>query len=232
MPGTDSDIIGWLKHSFIDYPGMVSTVLFFSGCNLRCPYCHNPSIVKNRLPSVPFAKIKDYLALRRSVIDGVVISGGEPTIHQSMLTVAASLRNEKFSIKLDTNGLNPQMIEKCNPDYLAVDIKTSFSRYCELSCVLNDCRERLTETLEIVRKMGEQAEVRITVAPLLIDDSVIIELADVLKGVAKIYLQPFNQTSELLDPSYKELEPVSPEKISKYRDYIKQITGACRIRGE
>lgn len=232
MPGIDPDITGWLKHSFIDYPGKVSTVLFFSGCNLRCPYCHNPSIVKNLLPPVPFAKIKDYLALRRSIIDGVVISGGEPTIHQSMLPVAASLRKEKFSIKLDTNGLNPQMIEKCNPDYLAVDIKTSFCRYSELSCVMNDCKERLTDTLKIVRKMGEQAEVRITVAPLLIDDSVIVELADILKGVAKIYLQPFNRTSELLDPSYKELEPVSQEKIHEYRDYIEQITGACRIRGE
>ncbi|MDO5576234.1 MAG: anaerobic ribonucleoside-triphosphate reductase activating protein [Fibrobacter sp.] len=232
MSGINPGIIGWLKNSFIDYPGMVSSVLFFSGCNLRCPYCHNPLIVENKLPLVSFDEIKGYLAKRRAIIDGVVLSGGEPTIHESLLFVAETLRNDNFSIKLDTNGLNPDMILKCNPDYLAVDIKTSFDRYHKLSCNKKDYRERLTDTLEIVKKMGSQAEVRITAAPGLVDEYAVKDIAENLKGVSNIYLQKFNPRVELLDSSYCDLEPIPPETLRKYCDYISSVTGVCKIRGE
>lgn len=129
MYGEFKGISGWQKTSFIDYPGTVSTVLFFEGCNLRCPYCHNPDIVLRKNPQLSWTEIKSHLSSRKGLIEGVVLTGGEPTLHSCLPQIVNELRDDGFLIKIDTNGANPDMIAQCKPDYLALDFKTIPQRY-------------------------------------------------------------------------------------------------------
>ena len=225
-----SGVIAWQKYSFIDFPGTISTVLFFGGCNLRCPYCHNPEIVLNRLPEIPLTEITGYLDKRKGTVEGVVLSGGEPTLHASLPETIALFRDAGFKIKLDTNGLNPDIVIRCSPDYLAVDLKTSFDKYSLLGCGLPDTRERIEKTLEIARSMGLDAEVRITVAPKITDDESIRKMAEVLKGIYRVYLQPVQLNVPLLDPSFAETLPLTTETIETFRKVIAEVVDYCEIR--
>ena len=225
-------IVGWTKQSFIDFPGTVATVLFFSGCNLACPWCHNPGVVRGIHPAVSLRDIIAYIDKRHGLIEGVVLSGGEPTIHAGMPAFAGELRQRKVAIKLDTNGLLPDVIGQCAPDYCALDIKTLPSRYNEIGCHLPDADERLSRSIGIVKAMGASAEVRITVAPGFIDEPVITSLIPLLAGVGKVFLQPLKNNVELLDPAFAQKPAVSAEQIRNYRDILAPVVGSCIIRGD
>lgn len=119
---------GIQKTSLIDYPDKIATVLFTSGCNLRCPYCHNWRLILN--PTGPYLSAEDALKTleeRKRFIDAVVITGGEPTINADLPDFICTLKENSYLVKLDSNGLLPDMLEKCVPhlDYIAVDVKTS-----------------------------------------------------------------------------------------------------------
>ena len=121
---------GWTKNSFIDYPGTVSTVLFFSGCNLRCPYCHNCSLLDNP-PDISgrSREFWKFLEKRKGLVEGVVISGGEPTLHPHLKDSIRELQQTGYKVKLDTNGLQPEVIAEFACDYVALDIKTEPGNY-------------------------------------------------------------------------------------------------------
>ena len=228
-------LAGWIKNSFIDFPRTVSTVLFFSGCNLRCPYCHNCSlIISPDDMSVRSDEIGEFLEKRKKVIEGVVFSGGEPTLHPNIKEIINELHNIGYSTKLDTNGLLPDMIEEFSPDYLALDIKTDPKLYSEyFKAPYNDVEARLKKSLSIVRKMEEDAEVRITVAPKIINRDIILCLRDLLKGVEIVYLQPMDFSREVLIPSFfKSLNPVTSEEIRDFQELLKPVVGSCIIRNE
>jgi pyruvate formate lyase activating enzyme len=225
-------IVGWTRHSFIDFPGTVATVLFFSGCNLACPWCHNPGVVRGIHPAVSPGDILAYLDKRQGTIEGAVLSGGEPTIHAGLPSFAGELRQRNVAIKLDTNGLLPGTIEQCAPDYLALDIKTHPSRYGELGCRFHDAAQRLSRSIGIVKDRGASAEVRITVAPGFIDKQVITSLVPLLAGVGQVFLQPQRNNVELLDPAFARKPIVPIEEIREYRDILAQVVGKCVIRGD
>jgi pyruvate formate lyase activating enzyme len=226
-------IIGWAKNSFIDFPGTVSTVLFFSGCNLRCSYCHNPQIVRNTsLEEIPYAKVREFLEKRKGAIEGVVLSGGEPTMHPEILDIAKDVRSLGFSVKLDTNGLRPGVIRAVAPDYLALDIKTLPEKYVPLlKSPYADTPERLALSIKIALSMGEMAEIRITAAPGIIDRKVITGLAPMLQGARKVFLQPMQTRVELLDPDMLDKAPITLKELAEYREILLQFVDKCEIRG-
>lgn len=230
MSRNDIGVVGWLKNSFIDFPGTVSTVLFFRGCNLRCPWCHNPDIVLNRLPDVSFDEIKDYLKKRAGIIDGVVISGGEPTIHEQLPSVIERLREYNVRVKLDTNGLNPEMIAACKPDYLALDIKTDPDDYSGLGAK-EDVSGKLLDSLSIVKEMGMNAEVRITAVEPFVNEKVIRKIAPLLVNVKKVYLQKVHFENKLLDESYKKHTGCDADTLTLYRSIFTDLGIPCSIRG-
>lgn len=232
MSGDFKGIIGWQKTSFINFPGTVSTVLFFEGCNLRCPYCHNPDIVFSNLPQIPWSLIESYLCRREGVIEGVVLSGGEPTLHVALPVLVKQLRENGFLIKIDTNGSNPEMILECKPDYLALDIKTDPKKYAELGCKSKEFEQKLLDTLDIVKSMGTNAEVRITAAYPYINENVVASIAVLLSGVEKVFLQPLKLKGAVLDPSFGVQNVIELEQIRKLRDLIAPYVGNCVIRGE
>ncbi|NLE01435.1 MAG: anaerobic ribonucleoside-triphosphate reductase activating protein [Fibrobacter sp.] len=223
-------IIACQKNSFIDYPGTVSAVLFFGGCNLRCPFCHNPQIVRNELPAIDFEEIRQFLIKRKKSIDGVVLSGGEPTLNPYLPEIIEELRSSGFLIKLDTNGLNPDIVKKCKPDYLAMDLKTVPQRYPELGCHTGDFEVRLLTTIDIVKQMGAAAEIRIPVSSFFVNRIVVEEIGGILRGVDKVFLQPLKTHTELLDISFSE-EPIQRSLLESYCDIIGKNVRVCSIRG-
>jgi pyruvate formate lyase activating enzyme len=224
-------IAGWNKLSFIDYPGLSSSVLFFAGCNLRCPYCHNPGVVLDEYDPVDPSLVMDYLEKRRDVVEGVVLSGGEPTIYDTLPAVINELHTIGFKVKLDTNGLRPAIARVCNPDYLSLDIKTLPARYHELGFKDGSAEELLLQSIELVKSLGGNAEGRITVAPGFIDDTVVEGLQVLLSGVSRVYLQPWKSGVALLDPEYRKREQYPMEKIEEYKRVLEKTVGKCVIRG-
>ena len=227
-------LAGWLKNSFIDFPRTVSTVLFFSGCNLRCPYCHNCSlIISPDDMSLRSDEIGKFLEKRKKVIEGVVFSGGEPTLHPNIKEIINEVKKIGYSTKLDTNGLLPDMIEEFSADYLALDIKTDPKLYTEyLKAPYNNVESRLRKSLSLVRKMGDKAEVRITIVPKIITRNIVIGLRDLLEGVSTVYLQPVDFKSEILIPSFfKDVNPYTTEEIKEFQEILKPVVGACIVRG-
>ncbi len=233
MPGgIDRCIGGWLKNSFIDFPGTVSTVLFFRGCNLRCPYCHNPELVLDTTGFIAFEEVLAHLRKRSGIIEGVVLSGGEPTLHSVALPVIVQkLRSLGFAIKLDTNGLLPEMISTIAPDYCALDLKTLPSRYRELGDVTRSGEHPLYRSLDIIKTMGSRGEVRITVAEPFVDEEAIGVVAELLRGVEKVFLQPFKWSADVLDERFGEQHTVPAETLMRYRDRLAEIVLSCSIRG-
>lgn len=233
MSGTDAGIVGWLKNSYIDFPGAVSTVLFFRGCNLHCPWCHNPAIVNGTSPPVDTGELYRWLEKRKGLIDGVVLTGGEPTLHNVLLPhVVAECRRFGYTIKLDTNGLRPDMIDLVSPDYLAMDLKTDPLRYHQLGWNGGDCIGLLTESLNIVKRMGDRAEVRITVVAPFVDEDIIDNLLPLLDGVKKVFLQPVNLKYPVLQPEMVKNGSVSFERLERFREKITSVVGKCTVRGD
>ncbi|MBW1821111.1 MAG: anaerobic ribonucleoside-triphosphate reductase activating protein, partial [Deltaproteobacteria bacterium] len=130
---------GLQKNSFIDYPGKISCVLFTSGCNFDCPYCHNPELVNGCAKYSPFSTengVYDFLYSRKAFLDGVVISGGEPTLQKDLVSICEKVKNMGYPVKLDTNGSRPlvikQLLDNGLVDYIAMDIKTDPFNYSPL----------------------------------------------------------------------------------------------------
>ncbi len=226
-------VAGWQKNSFIDFPRTVSTVLFFSGCNLACPYCHNSGIVRAEPgANIPSQELWSFLEKRKGLVEGVVLSGGEPTLHADLPQVVLALRAIGYRVKLDTNGMLPSVVKALSPDYLALDVKTAPRLYQELlRSPYVDTRRRLEQSVGMVLGMGENAEVRVTAAPGIVDREIIREIGELVNGVKKVFLQPMQKKWNLLDPEIMKQEMIPQEEILVFRDIMAEFAGECTIRG-
>lgn len=172
---------GFQKFSLIDYPGLISAVIFTQGCNLRCPYCHNPELV---LPerferTVDMKYVIDFLENRTGKIDGVTITGGEPTLQSGLLPFINRIRKLKFKIKLDTNGTQPEIIQEILDenliDYIAMDIKAPYGSYSYISGVSLDT-DSITESIYRILNSGVDYQFRTTIVPGLHTEEMIRDL--------------------------------------------------------
>ncbi len=228
-----SGIVSLQKNSFIDYPGKATALLFYTGCNLRCPFCHNASLADGTTePTITPDQIIDYLTKRKKFLDGVTITGGEPTLYPNLPELANYLKSLGYAIKLDSNGLNPTMLEQTSFDFLAIDLKTTPDRYESLLGAKENVTANLLKSLEIVKSMGSNAEIRITCAPGIVDDSVIESLLPLLEGVYAVRLQPFKYSDNLIDPKFFLNTPViTDEDLSRWKDRIGEVVNECSVRG-
>ena len=235
MSGPIVGLGGWLKNSFIDYPGTVSTVLFFNRCNLRCPYCHNPGFVDGQ-ESIVVTEDDLFLFLekRKRHLGGVVFTGGEPLLFTSAFKVREKMRQLPYAIKLDTNGLQPDKLALFSPDYCALDIKTDVAGYSQyLGYTAADCARRLADSVAFVKSLGQQGEIRITVAPRLADCETLEKIAALVAGVSKIKIQRLRLDREILDRGFFseiENEPSYDSVVTLYRDRLLQSCGSVEIR--
>lgn len=196
--------IGGIVHSsLIDWEGKIASVIFTKGCNFRCGYCHNPSLVLPHLirktRDIPVEEVLGDLEERKEWIDGVVVTGGEPTIHADLPDFIGHLNAMGLLIKLDTNGTNPEMLRYLIVnkllDYVAMDIKTviEVSQYQEITgCSVNGITSLITESVEILRSSGISYQLRTTVIPGYHTDEILEQLNREL--AADYYVtQPFRE---------------------------------------
>jgi pyruvate formate lyase activating enzyme len=210
---------GIQKISLIDYPNKIASILFTPGCNLRCGFCHNWRIAVN--PQPPFlqeATALELLEARKKYVDAVVVSGGEPCMHKELPKFLGKLKERGFSVKLDTNGFFPDVLEEClgNMDYVAVDIKTSPEKYTRLGAADTT---GLMRTVEILKTGKVPYEFRTTLVPDLVTAEDVEHIGEVVKGASTVALQQF-VPDDPLDKSFRALRPYAPEIISGFAETL------------
>lgn len=224
---------GFLENSFVDWDGRLSSVLFLPGCNFRCGFCHNPELVN---PSKDLElKDEDFVIARLDSlsdwIDGVVITGGEPTINSSLPAFISRLK-EKYPVKLDTNGTNPDMLDSLLKDglldYVAMDIKSSLPSYSKVAGVDVDI-SKIKESISLLKSSGVGYEFRTTLVPGFHDEKEIREIAELVSGCSKYVLQGFSPDN-CLDPSFSSISPFSPDVIDSFRDVLVSLGVPAVVR--
>ncbi len=191
-------ITGYLPTSLVDFPGKIASIYFVAGCNLRCPFCHNSSLFEIKKESlISRETIIPEIKRRSKFIDGIVFSGGEPSLYDDLIDLMKEIRNETgLTIKLDSNGLRPEFIKKALPliSYIAIDIKTTPDKYAELGSPYPAAEvERLMKTTaELIEKSEVAAEYRTTMYPPIVESHErLYHLAEFVPAKANWFLQRF-----------------------------------------
>jgi pyruvate formate lyase activating enzyme len=232
-------IKGFLETSFVDWPGKIASVIFLPHCNFRCPCCHNHDLVfyPDQFPTISLKHILKQIKKYRGWIDGVCITGGEPTLLPNLTQLIKCLKNEHMVIKLDTNGSHPEVLEELIQDhlvdYVAMDVKApldreSYSHCCGVSIDL----KKIKESISLLQEKLPFHEFRITVVPTLLKREDLLKLAHELKGSERLTLQNFNPAHPL-DPELKKAKPYTDQEIKEMQEEINQILkGDRRPEGE
>jgi len=198
---------GLQKQTLIDFPGKISCVLFTSGCNFRCPYCHNPDHDRGQGQqpgSLNDESRYDFLEKRRSFLDGVVISGGEPTLHQDLSITCQNIKKMGYPIKLDTNGSRPeiltQLIQNRYVDFIAMDIKTDPSAYPR-DILHKENPQSILESIALIMSADIPYEFRTTCIMPFVDKPIIEKISHTIQGARSYALQQFKDEN-ILSPGY------------------------------
>jgi pyruvate formate lyase activating enzyme len=222
---------GLHKVSLIDFPGKISAIVFMQGCNFRCPYCHNPELVIEKLygPCLEEEDILAFLEKRRGKLDAVTITGGEPTLQEGLPEFIRRVRDLGFLIKLDTNGSHSamirSMIEKNLLDYIAMDIKGPLQRYDRV-CRVNVDKDEIESSVRAIMNASIDYEFRTTLVENLLSPEDIRAMGELLRGARLFVLQNFTP-SKTLDERYLNRKPLSPEDLGQIKSelaaYVKKI---------
>jgi pyruvate formate lyase activating enzyme len=206
-------VIGGLqKFSLSDFPGRISGIIFTQGCNFRCPYCHNPELVdpERYVSPISEAFLLSYLETRISMLQGIVISGGEPTIHDDLPDFIGRIRALGYAIKLDTNGSRPALLKELISgrlvDFVALDVKAPLPRYSEVVHAPVDADD-LRRSIHLVVESGIPHEMRTTVLPSLLSTADLREIADTVRGCSCLVVQGFRPTKALDTGFLKQQAP-------------------------
>lgn len=233
-------IIGGLeKLTLLDYPNHLAAIIFTSGCNFRCHYCYNPMLVlpdkgrdvgnKEDLSSIASEDLFLFLKERFGRLEGVVITGGEPTLHADLPDFIREIKKLGYLVKLDTNGTNPEMLEKLIKakliDYLAMDIKSDADNYEEAVGVKVNF-QNLQKSAKIIMTSGLPYEFRTTMVPGLVDKEIFLAMGKFIKGAKKWYLQNFKSDTDLVDASFKNRKAFS---LKEMKEFVKLGQGFVEI---
>ncbi len=209
-------IHGIQKLTLVDYPGKCACILFSGACNFRCPFCQNGSLVLHpeSEPVISEEEIFSFLKKRRNMLEGVVVTGGEPTINSDLIPFLGRIKDLGYSVKLDTNGYLPHVlkaaVESGYVDYVAMDIKTSLDEYDKLSGVVTDT-SRIKESIDFLLEGIVDYEFRTTVVGELHKRENFEKIGETIKGARRYFLQSFVQSEDTImkgftSPSLSELE--------------------------
>ncbi len=223
-------IHGIVKTTLVDYPGKVATTIFTGGCNFRCPYCHNPTLVNGEEETIPKQGFYDFLEERRKLIDAVCITGGEPTLQPGLEQLINKIKEKGYLVKLDTNGSKPKQLKKLikKLDYVAMDIKAPKEKYQEVTNSNIDPK-KIQQSIEIIKNSGVDYEFRTTVVPGLLSKQDIEKIGQWLKGSKRYYLQQF-RPGNTLEPSYQEVTPYTNEELKEMKKKIQKNFDTCEVR--
>lgn len=225
------------KTTILDYPGKVATLVFTPGCNLRCGYCHNPEFVdpteveKLRPDFISDEVFFRFLATRAGLIDGVVICGGEPTIHTDLPDFCRRIKELGFLVKLDTNGSNPDMLEHLFDvnlvDYVAMDIKNPLDRYSELTGRSSD-PDRYARSIRLIMERAPDYEFRTTVVGGYHTSEVMGQIGAAIHGAKKHFIQNY-RPQKTLNPAFVGRSCTS-EELKELCEIMRSHVKTCEIR--
>lgn len=225
-----------IETSLIDWEGKIVSTLYVSSCNFRCPYCYNCDLILHpeNFPDISQREINNYLLERKDFIDGICMSGGEPTLYPDLSAYFKGIKDKGFLIKLDTNGTNPKLLKNLIDfglvDYIAMDIKSSldFNNYFRAAGIKDKIMlEKVKESIELIVNSKINYEFRTTVVPLLHSDETIMEIARYITGAKKYVLQNFSPLEKTLEPSFQKIKPYSDEKMQELSKKAKKYVPNC-----
>jgi len=227
--------IGGLQRvSLIDYPGCISAVAFLQGCNFRCPYCHNPELVNPALfqPVMRESDFFDFLKARRGKLDAVVITGGEPTIHEDLESFIGHIQKMDFLVKLDTNGSNPTilktLIDKNLLSFISMDVKAPLSKYQDVvrKKIDTDC---IKESIDLILKAKLSHEFRTTVVRSQLKKKDILQIARLIAGAEIYVLQKF-VPSKTLEKNYMQEKSLSDPEFQQIKKTLESDFPCIKVR--
>lgn len=233
-------IIGGLqKVTLVDYPGKVACTLFLSGCNFRCPFCYSkelvlPEEIKNH-PQIDIESVFSFLAERQGLVEGVVLCGGEPTIHSELGELCQKIKDRGFFIKLDTNGSNPEMLEKLIDekliDYIAMDIKAPLvqEKYNQANGVAVPL-DKIKKSIELIKNSGIDYEFRSTIVDGLHSAEDILRMAQDIAPAEKYFLQQFHGEKGTLNPELEKRKPFDEKQLEKIVKQIEPLFKKFKVR--
>ena len=225
-------IKGLQKTTLLDYPGKVACTIFTGGCNFRCPFCHNASLVtKIDDNNIPEEEILSYLSKRKGILDGVCVTGGEPLLQNDIIPFLKKIKDIGLAVKLDTNGAYPErlrsIIDKKLVDYVAMDIKNSKEKYALTAGAHVDI-DKITESVEILKSSDVSYEFRTTIVRELHSPEDMKSIGEWIAGASKYFLQSFTDSGEIIDEGYSAH---SPEDMKKLLDIATQYVPGTALRG-
>lgn len=233
-------ILGLQKLTLLDYPGYVAAIVFLGGCNLRCPFCQNSSLVltPDELPQIDREEFLRFLKRRAGILEGICVTGGEPTLHKELPDLLKDIRNAGYLTKLDTNGTNPDMLEALLRDnmldYVAMDIKAGSGHYAKV-CGLSEERaadhlEKIKHSVELLKGCAIPYEFRTTAVKGLHDDSDFLEIRNMICGCQNYYIQNFRDCPEVLQANHP-FSPFSPAEMQHFLEIVWTDIPKAELRG-
>lgn len=219
--------------TLLDYPGHTGATLFLGGCNFRCPFCQNGSLVlaPHLEPQIPMSEVLSFLKKRQGILEGVCISGGEPTLHADLPALARRMKSMGYLVKLDTNGTNPAMIRSLYRegliDYVAMDIKSSPERY-DTSAGIMPSMAAIAESAAYLMESGIDYEFRTTVVAELHREEDFIHIGEWLQNAKAYYLQAYRDSAGVLHPG---LHSCTKVQMERFRQILLSTIPHVEIRG-
>ena len=223
-------ISGFDKLTLLNYPDKVACTIFTSGCNLRCPFCHNSGLVTNNYNEISFDSIYEYLKKRIGILDGVCITGGEPLIHADIKDYIKKIKDLGYLVKIDTNGCNPKLLKELIDlklvDYIAMDIKNIYSKYDITSGVKVNI-DNIKESISIIENSGIDYEFRTTIVKEFHSTQDIKEILSYISSNSNYYIQNFKNSNDVFNrnlSSFSEKELVEMKnKINNKNIYFRDL---------
>jgi pyruvate formate lyase activating enzyme len=228
------NINGYNKLTLLDYPGHLAATIFLGGCNFRCPFCHNASLVMRAetQPVIPTEEVLSSLSNRRNILEGVCVTGGEPTLSSDLFYLVSRIKELGLKIKLDTNGTNPVMLKALVKDklidYVAMDIKNSREKYQETSGAINLCMDDILESVDFLLSDPIEYEFRTTIVKELHTEEDMLSIGKWIKGAKAYYLQSYKDSGDIILSGYHSH---TKETLLRFADILSCYIDNTSLRG-
>ncbi len=229
-------VAGFIKTSLLDWDGNIVSTVYLPGCNFRCPFCHNPGLVGGVADDelIEWSQVEEYLRENRDFLDGVVVSGGEPTLHPDLVPMLKAIKALGLKVKLDSNGTRPEVLDDLIGagliDFVAMDIKAPLDHRYDQLCGIAGQADKVRESVKVVIGSGVDHEFRTTVVPIMIKEEDVEDIARSLKGARRYVLQQF-RPKVTLDPNLGALDPYAVSVIRKMSKIAGEHVNNVRVRG-
>lgn len=227
-------IHGFNKLTLLDYPGHLAATIFLGGCNMRCPFCQNASLVltPGSQPTIPEEEVLATLTKRKNILEGVCISGGEPTLYPELPELIHKIKALGFLVKLDTNGTNPQILKSLVNehaiDYVAMDIKNSREKYALTSGIPTLNMEQIEESVSYLLTDAIPYEFRTTIVREFHTEEDMLSIGRWLQGAHAYYLQSYQDSGEIIAPG---LSSHSKETLEHFTALLSPYIESVSLRG-